>query len=143
MVYSSHGIGDMSRTFHKLYRTSLVRGKYRDQERPVLINNWEAMYFNFNGESIVNITRTGKQLGIELFVLDDGWFGKRNDDTTSLGDWQVNLEKLPAGLDDLVHRVRNLGMSFGLWFEPEMISRNSADHLCEMGYESAYDGDWL
>lgn len=125
LVYSSKGLGHMSRTYHKLYRTRLCRGKYRDQERPILVNNWEATYFDFNAEKLENIARVGKELGIELFVLDDGWFGKRDNDKSSLGDWVVDKNKLPAGLDDLARRINNLGMKFGLWFEPEMISPDS------------------
>ncbi|SKA82877.1 alpha-galactosidase [Clostridium sp. USBA 49] len=125
MVYSSNGIGEMSRTYHKLYRTRLCRGKFRDKTRPVLVNNWEATYFNFNAEKIENIAKDAKELGIELFVLDDGWFGHRNDDTSSLGDWVVDKNKLPNGLEDLANRVHNLGLQFGLWFEPEMISPDS------------------
>ena len=125
MVYSSDGLGDMSRTFHELYRSRLVRGTYRDKERPILVNNWEATYFDFNAEKILDIAKVGRELGIELFVLDDGWFGKRNNDTSSLGDWFVDYEKLPEGLDHLAQRVKGLGMEFGLWFEPEMISVDS------------------
>ncbi|KKI92501.1 alpha-galactosidase [Bacillus sp. SA1-12] len=125
MVYSHEGLGGMSRTFHDLYRSRLCRGEFRDKERPILINNWEATYFDFNAEKIEEIARAGKELGIELFVLDDGWFGKRDDDTSSLGDWFVDKNKLPNGLEDLVKRVSNMEMEFGLWFEPEMISVNS------------------
>lgn len=125
MVYSSNGLGDMSRTYHKLYRQRLCRGEFRDKTRPVLVNNWEATYFNFNAEKIENIAKVGKELGIELFVLDDGWFGKRDNDDCSLGDWIVDKNKLPNGLDDLANRVNNLGIQFGLWFEPEMVSPDS------------------
>jgi alpha-galactosidase len=125
MVYSSEGLGSMSRTFHDLYRTRLVRGSYRDQVRPILVNNWEATYFDFNSEKILNIASVGKELGIELFVLDDGWFGKRNDDLTSLGDWFIDRQKLPEGLDHLAKNVNEMGLKFGLWFEPEMISVDS------------------
>jgi alpha-galactosidase len=125
MVYSAQGIGGMSRIYHRLYRTRLVRGLYRDEPRPVLINNWEATYFGFDADKIEDIARAGKALGIELFVLDDGWFGRRDDDTTSLGDWFVDTRKLPQGLADLAERVNRLGMQFGLWFEPEMISPDS------------------
>lgn len=125
MVYSSEGLGGMSRTYHRLYRTRLARGEYRDQERPVLINNWEATYFDFNADKIESIARKGKELGIELFVLDDGWFGKRDDDNSSLGDWFVHREKLPGGLRDLAERVTGLDMRFGLWVEPEMVSEDS------------------
>ncbi|ASA20858.1 alpha-galactosidase [Paenibacillus donghaensis] len=125
LVFSASGIGAMSRTYHKLYRTRLCRGSFRDQTRPVLINNWEATYFNFTADSIERIARTGSELGIELFVLDDGWFGHRDDDRSSLGDWFVDPAKLPGGLEDLVQRVNRLDMKFGLWFEPEMISPDS------------------
>jgi alpha-galactosidase len=125
MVYSSTGLTGMSHTYHELYRTRLCRGKFRDASRPVLINNWEATYFNFNAEKIEAIAAAGSELGIELFVLDDGWFGKRDNDKSSLGDWFVDRKKLPNGLEDLVERVTKRGMQFGLWFEPEMISPDS------------------
>lgn len=125
LVHSDQGLGGMSRSFHDLYRSRLVRSAFRDETRPILINNWEATYFNFNAEKIESIARTGAELGIELFVLDDGWFGKRDNDTTSLGDWFVDRDKLPNGLEDLVSRVKRLNMEFGLWFEPEMISPES------------------
>ncbi|PGV52560.1 alpha-galactosidase [Bacillus sp. AFS037270] len=125
MVYSAEGLGNMSRTFHELYRTRLVRGSYRDQERPVLVNNWEATYFDFNTEKILEIAKAGSELGIDLFVLDDGWFGKRDNDKSSLGDWFIDHQKLPEGLDNLALKVKDMGMEFGLWFEPEMVSVDS------------------
>jgi len=125
MVYSDSGINKMSETYHSLYRTRLCRGKYRDWIRPILINNWEATYFNFNSEKLIDIATVAKELGIELFVLDDGWFGKRNSDDCCLGDWYVNIEKIPEGLYTLSKRINELGMLFGLWFEPEMVSPNS------------------
>lgn len=125
MVYSDEGLGKMSRTFHDLYRENLIRGEYKHKRRPILINNWEATYFNFNEEKIYDIAKEAKTLGIEMFVLDDGWFGKRNDDKTSLGDWFVNEEKLKGGLKPLVDKINGLGMKFGLWFEPEAISEKS------------------
>lgn len=125
MVYSNEGLGGMSRTYHKLYRERLCRGKYRDKERPILINNWEATYFDFNSEKILSIAKDAKELGIELFVLDDGWFGKRNSSSCSLGDWKVNLEKIPEGLKGLSNKINEIGLQFGLWFEPEMVSPNS------------------
>lgn len=125
LVYSSEGLGGMSRTYHKLYRTRLCRGVHRDKERPILVNNWEATYFDFNADKIEAIAGVAAELGIELFVLDDGWFGKRDNDTTSLGDWKVDRKKLPNGLEDLAARVNKLGLQFGLWFEPEMISPES------------------
>lgn len=122
MVYSTDGLSGMSQIFHHLYRTRLARGYWRDRTRPVLINNWEATYFDFNEDRILTIAKEAKNLGIELFVLDDGWFGKRNDDTSSLGDWFVDTAKLPHGISALSKKVTDLGMRFGLWFEPEMIS---------------------
>lgn len=125
MVYSEHGMNGMSQTYHELYRTRLARGKWRDQARPILINNWEATYFDFNEEKILNIARKAKEIGIELFVLDDGWFGKRNWDNASLGDWYPNLEKLPDGITGVARRVEEMGLKFGLWFEPEMTNKES------------------
>ncbi len=125
MVYSYHGLGGMSQTYHELYRTRLCRGFHRDLLRPVLINNWEATYMKFTADRLVEIAKTAKKAGIELFVLDDGWFGKRDNDKSSLGDWVVDKRKLPNGLNDLAHKIRGVGMEFGLWFEPEMISVNS------------------
>ncbi len=125
MVYSDKGLGEMSRIFHRLYRKRLVRGKYRDEVRPILVNNWEATYFDFTEEKIVGLAREAKELGIELFVLDDGWFGKRNGDNSSLGDWYVNKEKLPNGITGLAKCVNDIGLKFGLWIEPEMVSVDS------------------
>ncbi|MGN7167535.1 alpha-galactosidase [Paenibacillus cellulositrophicus] len=125
MVYSAQGLGEMSRTYHRLYRTRLCRGKYRDEERPILVNNWEATYFDFNADKLVSIAEEGAKLGIELFVLDDGWFGKRDADNSSLGDWYEDRRKLPDGLADVAERINRLGLKFGLWFEPEMISPDS------------------
>ncbi len=125
MVYSDKGFTAMSQTYHKLYRTRLCRGEYRDAPRPVLINNWEGTYFDFNEEKILNIARVAKSAGMELMVLDDGWFGKRNSDNCSLGDWYVNEEKLPNGICGLAEKIDAMGMKFGLWFEPEMVSPDS------------------
>ena len=125
MVYSYKGLNGMSRTFHDIYRTRLARGKYRDCPRPILLNNWEATYFKFDAPKLVQLAREGKALGMELFVLDDGWFGKRNNAKSSLGDWYVNEKKLPGGLKRLAEQINQLGMEFGLWFEPEMVSEDS------------------
>lgn len=125
MVYSRGGLNGMSRQFHNLFKNRLARGKWRDRERPVLLNNWEATYFDFDEEKILGIAKTGKELGVELFVLDDGWFGKRNDDTSSLGDWFVNKEKLPSGLTGLSKKINDMGLMFGLWIEPEMVNKDS------------------
>lgn len=125
LVYSHRGLGEMSRRFHKIIRENICRGKFRDAERPVLINNWEATYFSFNQEKILALAEKAKAIGVDLMVLDDGWFGKRNSDNCSLGDWIVDRQKLPDGLESLCEKVNNLGMQFGLWFEPEMISPDS------------------
>ncbi|MEG6587732.1 alpha-galactosidase [Paenibacillus barengoltzii] len=125
LVYSADGLGGMSRTYHRLYRTRLCRGQFRDQERPILVNNWEATYFDFNADKIEAIAKAGSELGIELFVLDDGWFGRRDRDNSSLGDWFEDRRKLPDGLADLARRVKDTGLQFGLWFEPEMVSPDS------------------
>lgn len=125
LVYSAEGLGGMSRTYHRLYRTRLCRGQFRDQERPILVNNWEATYFDFNADKIEAIAKAGSELGIELFVLDDGWFGRRDRDNSSLGDWFEDRRKLPDGLADLARRVKDTGLQFGLWFEPEMVSPDS------------------
>ncbi len=125
MVYSDQGLNKMSQTYHKLYQTRLARGKYRDLPRPILINNWEGTYFDFDEDKIVTMAKTAKSLGIELFVLDDGWFGKRNDDFAGLGDWYPNLDKLPTGISGLSKKITDLGISFGLWFEPEMVNKDS------------------
>lgn len=125
LIYSDQGIGGMSRKFHTLLRERVARGTYRDKVRPVLVNNWEATYFDFNEQKIEQIADEASKLGIELFVLDDGWFGERNNDRSSLGDWFVNKEKLPHGLAALVEKVNSKGLQFGLWFEPEMISPQS------------------
>lgn len=125
MVYSDGGVGKMSRTFHKLYRYNLCRGEWKTKKRPIIVNNWEATYFGFDSDKLVDIAKDAAELGIEMLVMDDGWFGVRNNDTCSLGDWFVNEGKLNGGLGKLVERVNALGVKFGIWFEPEMISPDS------------------
>ncbi|MFC5774775.1 alpha-galactosidase [Ectobacillus antri] len=125
MVYSNEGLNGMSQAFHGLYRNHLIPAQWKKEVRPILINNWEATYFDFNEEKLVEIATSASELGIELFVLDDGWFGKRDNDTSSLGDWYVDKRKLPNGLGSLANKINATGMKFGLWFEPEMISPNS------------------
>jgi alpha-galactosidase len=125
LVYSDEGIGGMTRNFHDLYRKHLLRGEYKNKRRPILINNWEATYFDFNTDKLLGIAKEAASLGIEMLVMDDGWFGTRNDDNCALGDWVVNEDKLPGGLKYLVDEVNRLGMKFGIWFEPEMVSLNS------------------
>ncbi|MBQ7943012.1 MAG: alpha-galactosidase [Lachnospiraceae bacterium] len=125
MVYSATGLDGMTTAFHRLYKKHLIRGEYKDKKRPILINNWEATYFNFDTEKLLSIAREASKLGIEMLVMDDGWFGKRNSDNCALGDWYVNEDKLQGGLKYLVDEVNKLGMKFGIWFEPEMISPDS------------------
>ncbi len=125
MVYSSDGLGGMSRLYHRFFRENLIHGEYQYKERPVLVNSWEATYFAFNEEKILQIAARARDIGIDLMVLDDGWFGKRDHDRCSLGDWKVNRLKLPDGLDGLGKKIEALRMKFGLWVEPEMVSPDS------------------
>ena len=125
MTFSAQGLGKMTRTLHDFYRSHLIRSPWLHKKRPVLINSWEPVYFDFNEEKLVRIAQTAAAQGIELFVLDDGWFGHRNSDNSSLGDWFVFEEKLPGGLKSLAEKINALGMQFGLWLEPEMISPDS------------------
>ncbi len=125
LSYSGKGFEALSHNFHRVIREHICRGKYQLAERPVLINNWEATYFDFDEEKILKIARQSAELGVDMLVLDDGWFGKRNDDNSGLGDWFVNTDKLVHGLDGLVEKVKQYGMKFGIWFEPEMISEDS------------------
>ena len=125
MVYTPDGIGEMSRIFHRLYRKHLIRGKWKNIKRPLLINNWEATGMDFTGEQLVTFAERAKELGIEMLVMDDGWFGDRNSDRSGLGDWQVNEEKLGGTLAEFVNKINSLGIKFGIWYEPEMISRDS------------------
>lgn len=125
LAYSGDGLNGMSQAFHRIVREHIVRGKYRHALRPVLVNNWEATYFDFDEEKIDKLATCAAELGLELLVLDDGWFGKRNDDNSSLGDWVVNTQKLKSGLQGVAEAVHSHGLKFGLWFEPEMISKDS------------------
>lgn len=125
LAWSNSGLNGLSQTLHTLYRDNLARGPHRHQPRPILANNWESTYFDFNEEKLLKFAANAKALGVELLMLDDGWFGERNSDTSSLGDWFVNTQKFPQGLRPLIDRVHALEMKFGLWFEPEMISRRS------------------
>lgn len=125
MVYSCRGLNGMSREMHRFVNENVCRGPWRDRERPVLVNNWEATYFDFNEKKLLNLADKAKEVGIELFVLDDGWFGERENDTTSLGDWTANVRKLPNGLADLSSKLHEKGLMFGIWIEPEMVSENS------------------
>lgn len=125
MVFSESGLNGMSQTFHRFFKKHLIRSPWKDKKRPVLINNWEATYFDFTEEKILEIVDEAQQLGIDLFVLDDGWFGHRNSDTGSLGNWTENRAKLPHGLKNLSEKIHEKGLLFGLWFEPEMISNDT------------------
>ncbi len=122
---SLEGFGTLSHQFHTILREHVCRGVHKLAERPVLINNWEATYFDFDGEKILKIARQAAELGVDMMVLDDGWFGKRNDDCSGLGDWFVNENKLKCSLHKLAEDINGLGMKFGLWFEPEMVSEDS------------------
>ena len=125
LVYSERGLNGMSQVFHQLFRRRLARGYWRERARPVLINNWEATYFDFSENQLLDLAEKAQEVGVELFVLDDGWFGQRTNDRAGLGDWFVNPERLPQGLGSLAERIHGLGMKFGLWFEPEMVNKDS------------------
>lgn len=125
LSYSGTGLTKLSQQYHEIIREHICRGAYKHAKRPILINNWEATYFDFNTEKLIAIAKEAKKCGIEMLVMDDGWFGRRNDDNTSLGDWQVNEEKITGGLKHLVDEVNVIGLQFGIWFEPEMISPDS------------------
>lgn len=140
LVYSAQGLGQMTRIFHDFYRNHLIRSEYKNQKRPILINNWEATYFDFDTEKLIAIAKQASALGIEMLVMDDGWFGNRYDDNRALGDWFVNEEKLKGGLKYLVDEVNKLGMKFGIWFEPEMISPDSDLYRAHPDYAIAIPG---
>jgi alpha-galactosidase len=125
MTFSHQGFTKLSHNYHDIIRHNVCRGKYKLARRPILINNWEATYFDFDSEKLLKIAGQAADLGVELFVLDDGWFGNRNSDNEGLGDWFVNDKKLPGGLKPLADAVHDLGMKFGLWLEPEMVNENS------------------
>jgi alpha-galactosidase len=125
MTFSPDGFNGMSAHFHDFVNAHIVRGDWKGKERPVLINNWEACFFQFTRRKLLRLARQARRLGVELFVLDDGWFGKRNDDHAGLGDYDVNKKKLPRGMKHFADEIRALGMRFGLWFEPEMVNPDS------------------
>lgn len=125
MTFSDEGHSGMSRNMHEFIRRYIVRGVWQYKERPILLNSWEAAYFDFNEKKLLKLAEAASKVGIELFVMDDGWFGERNDDTSSLGDWDVNLKKLPNGLDGFSNKLHQMGLKFGIWVEPEMVSENS------------------
>ncbi len=123
--FSARGYGELSRNYHRLYGRHLIRSRYKTIPRPVLLNHWEAFDFRFCEEELVSLAASARELGVELFVMDDGWFGKRNQDTSGLGDWWVNREKIPSGIGGLSKRIHALGLLFGLWIEPEMVNEDS------------------
>ena len=125
MTFSDEGFNKMSENMHSFIREHVVRGEWAKKERPVLLNSWEAAYFDINETNLLKLAKAGKEVGIELFVMDDGWFGERNDDSSSLGDWTVNKKKLPGGLKGLADKINKMGMEFGIWVEPEMVNVNS------------------
>lgn len=125
MTFSSRGINQMAQNMHSFVNENIVRGMHKNAERPIVINNWEAMMFNFNKQKIIGLADKAKNLGVEMLVLDDGWFGARNNDRAGLGDWVVNTKKLPGGLKSLANAVNRRGMKFGLWFEPECVNQDS------------------
>jgi len=125
LTYSSNGFNGISKNMHTFIRQFIVRGTWQYKERPVLLNSWEACYFNINEKKLIELAKTGSKIGIELLVMDDGWFGTRNDDTSSLGDWEANTKKLPGGIKRLSQKITKLGLKFGIWVEPEMVNENS------------------
>ncbi len=125
LSYSGKGMQVLSHNFHRVIRNNVCRGKYKLAERSVLINNWEATYYDFDDKKLLSIAKDAARLGVDMLVIDDGWFGKRNDDRSGLGDWFVNENKIKEGLCSLVEKVRSLGLKCGIWFEPEMVSEDS------------------
>ncbi|HOW37771.1 MAG TPA: alpha-galactosidase [Bacillota bacterium] len=125
LTFSANGLSGMSQNLHELINRHVIDPAWQQKDRPILLNNWEATGFDFKEAKLLRLARTAKKLGIELFVLDDGWFGKRDDDTTSLGDWTPNPRKLPSGLGGLAAKIRGMGLDFGIWVEPEMVSEDS------------------
>ncbi len=125
VCYSNKGFGKMSREFHDVFRNNIMKNSWCEKDRPILVNNWEGTYFDFDEEKLLKMARRAKDAGIEMFVLDDGWFGNRDDDKRSLGDWVVNTKKLPSGLKGLAEKINDIGLDFGLWIEPEMVNPDS------------------
>lgn len=125
LCYSNKGFGDLSVRYHRCIRKHICRGQYSDRSRPILVNSWEAAYFDFNGETILQLAKDAAELGIDMVVMDDGWFGRRNDDNSGLGDWQVNEQKLGCTLGELIQKINDAGVKFGIWIEPEMVSEDS------------------
>lgn len=125
MTFTEAGLTGLSHTYHDFFRSNMCKSKFVHEQRPILINTWEAAFFNFDDEKLLEIAKAAKKMGVDLLVMDDGWFGKRDDDNSGLGDWYVNENKIKCGLNKLVEQVNDLGMKFGIWFEPEMVSEDS------------------
>ena len=125
MTYGYAGFNSMSHNMHDFVNNHIVRGKWKNRVRPILLNSWEAAYFNINEKKLLRLAKAGKEAGVELFVMDDGWFGERNDDTSSLGDWTPNEKKLPGGIREIADKIKALGLDFGIWVEPEMVNVKS------------------
>lgn len=140
MTFSGHGISGQSANMHRFVRNHIVRGEWKRKPRPVLLNSWEACYFNISEKTLVSLAKAGAELGIELFVMDDGWFGERDSDTKALGDWEPNPKKLPDGLKGLGEKINALGMDFGIWVEPEMISTESKLYSAHPDWAMAVPG---
>ena len=140
MTYSDRGFSGQSVNMHSFVREHIVRGVWKHKPRPVLINSWEAFYFNISEHGMVSLAKAGKKLGAELFVMDDGWFGERNDDSHSLGDWEPSKQKLSGGLKPLVEKIKDLGMDFGIWVEPEMVNTDSELYRCHPEWAMAVKG---
>lgn len=150
LTYSNHGLATLSHHFHSLVERHIVPKQWQMKPRPVLLNNWEATYFDFDEAKILKLARLASRAGIELFVLDDGWFGNRSDDTKGLGDWTVNRKKLPSGLDGLAQKLRSMNLDFGIWVEPEMVNEDSDLYrahpewvICHPGHKPSYGRNQL
>lgn len=140
LTFSGKGLSVLSHQLHTCIKNHVCRGKYKNQIPPILVNSWEAAYFDFNGNTILELAKQAKDVGIEMVVMDDGWFGKRNDDNTSLGDWQVNEEKLGCTLSQLIEDINEIGVKFGIWVEPEMISEDSELYRLHPDWAFAIEG---
>ena len=125
MTCTDKGLSDLSHIYHDFIRSNLNKSRFMHEERPILINTWEAVFFEFDDKKLVEVAKAAKEMGVEMLVMDDGWFGKRDNDKSGLGDWYVNKEKIHCGLHELVKQINDLGMKFGIWFEPESISVDS------------------
>lgn len=140
LCYSDNGFGELSIKYHHCIREHICRGQYSGQSRPILVNSWEAAYFDFNGKTILQLAEDAAELGIDMVVMDDGWFGKRNDDNCGLGDWQVNEQKLGCTIGELIQRINDIGVKFGIWIEPEMVSEDSDLYRAHPGWAMQIPG---